>query len=84
MAENQVTDEPSIESLNSKLDELFERYLSLLDEYQTAREQLSSQFSTVGSAIYSQLSELTSAGLHFSSTSQLCLINPYTIWPGLL
>jgi len=53
MAENQVTDEPSIESLNSKLDELFERYLSLLDEYQTAREQLSSQFSTVGSAIYS-------------------------------
>ena len=53
MAENQVTDEPSIESLNSKLDELFERYLSLIDDYQTAREQLSSQFSTVGTAVYS-------------------------------
>jgi len=33
--------------LMHKLDELFEQYLNLLDQYQTARQQLATQLSVV-------------------------------------
>lgn len=49
--ESPVT-EPSIngegvEKLMLKLDDLFEQYLNLLDQYQKARQQLSTQLSSV-------------------------------------
>jgi hypothetical protein len=38
-----------MEDLAQKLDSLLEKYLILLDQYQKAREQLSSSLSSVGS-----------------------------------
>lgn len=35
------------EKLMLKLDDLFEQYLNLLDQYQTARQQLSTQLASV-------------------------------------
>jgi hypothetical protein len=39
--------EEELHQLNLKLDDLFERYLNLLDRYQAARKELSTQLSSV-------------------------------------
>jgi chromatin segregation and condensation protein Rec8/ScpA/Scc1 (kleisin family) len=39
--------EDELNKLNIKLDDLFERYLNLLDQYQAARLELSTQLSSV-------------------------------------
>jgi uncharacterized protein YoxC len=43
--------ENSADGLINEIDDLLERYLELLDEYQKAREKLSSTFSEVGHVI---------------------------------
>jgi predicted metal-dependent phosphoesterase TrpH len=45
--EQQDSKEEEIHQLNLKLDDLFEHYLNLLDQYQAARHELSTQLSSV-------------------------------------
>jgi hypothetical protein len=46
-ASNSSSKGDGAENLMLKLDDLFEQYLNLLDQYQTARQQLSTQLSAV-------------------------------------
>jgi hypothetical protein len=74
----------SAEKLMVRLDDLFEEYLNLLDQYQTTRQQLSTQLSSVRSFPSSSSLSLIKVGIHVTCSGEFRVDFKGKIWAGLL
>jgi hypothetical protein len=73
IVENQAEKPEDKDALIVRLDELLEKYLHTLDEYQKTRDQLSKQLSSVRNTIYPLLNQIVNGmvGLPLPSPSKL-------------
>lgn len=88
-APQSLNEHEELHKLNLKLDDLFERYLNLIDQYQAARKQLSTELSSVRYHFIAcverkKTSLTTNKGLLFVGPSKLQFEFTATIWTGFL